>query len=133
MSEDYEKNINKKTIDNSYVAYKLKNREISPILNVNIKSSSNKGKVDYHKTVYNKKIDLSPNDKTEIISKFISKEKNEDNKKKISDNKLSNSIKGIPIKFFNEAIKGKPTVSNPNSERFSSSKNSFMKKNFLKK
>ena len=132
MSDDNEKNHNKKTIDNSYVAYKLKKREISPILNGNVKPSSNKAKVDYHKTVYNKKIDLSPNDKTEIISKFISKEKNDDSKKKVTDNKLSSSIKGIPIKYFNEAIKVKPTASNPNSERFSS-KNSFMKKNFLKK
>ncbi len=118
MSEDFDKN--KKTIDHSYVGSKIKLIEVSPILN-GMKNSKIKSKAELGNTVYKHNKDISPIKQIEI--------KNND---KI-DNPTAKSIKGIPIKFFNETIIGKSIPSNPNSDRLAATKSSRLKSNFLKK
>jgi len=120
------------------MAYKLKKREISPIAAPNsnkMQTSSNfHQKVsEIQKSTQYKKTTLSPDShKNDLIMSKISGLKNEkglDLKKVLLENKMTKSIKGLPIKFFNEAIKGKTIPSNPNSDRTYGTKTNFNKKN----
>jgi hypothetical protein len=79
-----------------------------------MKNSKIKSKQELGNTVYKHNKDISP------IKHAI-------------DNSIAKSIKGIPIKFFNEAIMGKSIPSNPNSDRFAATKSSRLKSNFMKK
>ena len=119
----------KKIIDSSYLGNKLKSREISPIVTSSrLQTSKVKIKPETVKTVYKLNKDI-----LSTKPKSVEKNKNVENVRSTIDNQMAKSIKGIPIKFFNEAIKGKTLSNIANSDRLSSAKSSLLKKNFLKK
>jgi hypothetical protein len=112
----------KATIDSSYMMYKMKRREISPIVanTSKLQTSINMlAKSELHKTQLKT---VSP-DKEYLSTKMSTKQL--DLKKVLAETKLK-GIKGLPIKYLSEAIKTKTLSSFPSSDRYT--KNKFVKK-----
>jgi hypothetical protein len=130
----------KKTIDSSYVTYKMRKRQISPIVSNIINTSklqtssnfnynSTKSTTDLQKALYRKHV--SPDTiKNNLINKIAKIEKHHQkiDKKIVIDSKLTRGMKSLPIKFINENIKAKVALSNINNpssdrERYSTKSN----------
>jgi hypothetical protein len=113
LDEQFDKNIKKATIDSSYMAYKMRKREISPIIGNHSKLQTS--------TNLNAKSELQ---RTQLKS-TISPDKTKLNPKQIDYKKVlgSKNIKNLPIKFLNEALKTKTLSAFPNSDRYAKSIN----------
>jgi hypothetical protein len=108
LDEQFDRNLKKSTIDSSYMAYKMRKREISPIAGNNSKlQTSTNVKAELQRTQL--KSTISPD------KNILKKQTSAIDYKKVLGSK---SIKNLPIKFLSEALKMKTLSSAfPNSER----------------
>jgi hypothetical protein len=114
IDEHFDKNLKKTTIDNSYMAYKLRKREISPIPGggntSKLQTSTNNFNTrnEIHKSLL--KSTISPD--KDGVGKVPKVEKKLDYKKVIVDSKMTKSLKSLPLKFLNEALKTTKNLTN---------------------
>jgi hypothetical protein len=116
IDEQNDRNLKKATIDSSYMAYKMRKREISPIVAGNtskLQTSTNlNAKAELHRTQF--KSTVSPN--KDVIKMKVDKQL--DYKKVLG----TKSIMNLPIKFLSEALKTKTLTAFPSSDRYTKTK-----------